>query len=295
MILNRSNLADLFTGYNAAFKDGFGAYRSEAGMVSMTVSSTAADEHYAWLGTWPGLREWLGDRTIQQLKSHDYRIKNKNYESTVEVDRNDIEDDKYGVYTPLMTEMGRSASAHKDELVFGLLLNGFNALCYDGQNFFDEDHPVGRESVASVSNFGGGSGRAWFLLDTSRAIKPIIYQQRKAAEFIQINKPEDEHVFRTRKFLYGVDNRCNVGFGLWQLAYASKQPVTDANISAAYAAMEAQKTDEGRPMGVRATHLFCDPRDREAALQYVREYDGSGATNVNRNLITVVSTPWLAQ
>ena len=42
-----------------------------------------------------------------------------------------------------------------------LVAAGFTSLCYDGQYFFDTDHPVGpNESPASVSNHGGGAGTA---------------------------------------------------------------------------------------------------------------------------------------
>ena len=44
------------------------------------------------------MREWIGDREIQNLSASDYTIKNKDYELTVGVDRNDIEDDTLGIY-----------------------------------------------------------------------------------------------------------------------------------------------------------------------------------------------------
>jgi len=38
--------------------------------------------------------------------------------------------------------MGESAATLADDLVWGLLPKGKTTLCYDGQNFFDSDHPV---------------------------------------------------------------------------------------------------------------------------------------------------------
>lgn len=294
MIVNRANLNDLFVAFNTAFKAGFSLSKSEWQMLAMLVNSSTSEEHYAWLGQWPGLREWIGERQLKQLASHDYRIKNKDFESTVVVDRNSIADDKYGVYTPMMTEMGRAAGVHPDELVFGLLKNGFTTPCYDGQFFFDTDHPVGRESKASISNFGGGAGTPWFLLDLSRSVKPLIFQKRQEYTFAGLTRAEDDHVFKNKEFVYGVDSRVNVGFGLWQLAYASKQTLDETNFNAAYAALSEFKSDEGRPMGLRATHLVVKPTLREAALKIVRDYGTSGESNVNRNVVTVMDTPWLA-
>lgn len=296
MLVNRANLNDLFVAFNAAFKEGFGSYSADdLAPILMRTTAKTKEAHYAWLGQFPGLRKWLGERVIRQLKAHDYRIKNEPFESTVEVDSDDVMYDQVGIYSPLMTEMGRAAAAHPFELSFALLKAGFTTECYDGQYMFDTDHPVGREGQeVSVSNFQGGSGDPWFLVDASRAIKPLIFQEAKKPQFVAINQPTDESVFMTRMFKYGVDSRCNVGFGLWQLAYASKQTLNATNFNAAFAAMSEFKSDEGRPLGVRATHLYCKPSLREAALNIVKEYGTGGESNVNRNLVKVIDTPWLA-
>ena len=34
-------------------------------------------------------------------------------------------------------------------------------------------------------------------------------------------KPGDDNVFFKKEFIYGVDARCNAGYGLWQLAFGS--------------------------------------------------------------------------
>lgn len=61
----------------------------------------------------------------------------------------------------------------------------------------------------------------WFLLDTTKPIKPLIFQQRKATEFVSMDNPTDDNVFFNKEFVYGADCRDNVGYGLWQLAYGS--------------------------------------------------------------------------
>lgn len=58
----------------------------------------------------------------------------------------------------------------------------------------------------------------WYVMHTRNEIKPLIFQRRKPPEFVGIDKPDDHHVFMQRKFLYGVDARFNVGYGLWQMA-----------------------------------------------------------------------------
>lgn len=298
MIINRQNLNDLFTGFNAAFQRGLQGAESHFAMIATTVPSTTSEEHYGWLGKWPGLREWIGERQVKQLASHDYRIKNRKFESTVGVDRDEIDDDRFGIYGPMMESLGDSAGTHPDELVFGLLKDGTAQLCYDGQNFFDTDHPVGREGdggVVSVSNNAGGGGTPWYLLDTRRPLKPLIFQKRRDYQFRSLNKLEDEHVFMHDEYVYGVDARVNAGFGFWQMAYRSAQTLNASNLNSAIAAMSSFKGDNGKPLNINPSLLVVPPSLRDVALETVKaERNAAGATNINRNAVEVLVTPWLA-
>lgn len=80
--------------------------------------------------------------------------------------------------------------------------------------------------------------KQWFLLDTKKPIKPIIYQERKKPTFVSLNKPTDSNMFMNGQALYGVDTRCNAGYGFWQMAFGSTgevisiSGVTNENTSA---------------------------------------------------------------
>ncbi len=297
MIINQTNLSVLFQGYKLVFQQAFDATQSDYLQVAMEVPSTTAKEVYPWLGSSTRFREWIGDRVIQNLSTHDFSIKNKPWENTVGVSKDTIEDDAYGVYKPMIGQLGQDAKTHPDELVFTLLANAFNTPCYDGQYFFDTDHPVlnADGTTSSVSNFGGGSGTAWFLLDTSKVIKPIIYQMRSPYQFVSKDKPDDDNVFSKREYIYGVDGRSNVGVGLWQLAYASKQPLTPENYGAARAALMSMKGDNGKPRGIRPTLLVVAPNQEAAGLQILQaEKNANVADNIYRNTAKLLATPWLA-
>jgi phage major head subunit gpT-like protein len=297
MLINSSNLKTLGTGFNAAYKRGLGQAASQRALVSTTVNSSTSQNEYGWLGKFPGMREWIGDRVINQLKQHDYTIKNKDWEDTIEVDRNDIKDDNVGIYTPMFEELGRAAEAHPDELIFALLKQGFTTPCYDGQNFFDTDHPVLDEDgeEQSVSNSGGGAGSPWFLIDDSRALKPVIFQEREKANFVSLDSPTDENVFKRKKFLYGVDARYNVGFGFWQYAFGSKQDLTAANYAAARTALMEMKGDHGRPLGIKPTLLVVAPGNESAALKILNNENAAGGeTNEWKGTAKLEVVPWLA-
>lgn len=299
MIINSGNLKTLGIGFSARYRGGLGRAPTDHQVVSMQVPSTTASNEYGWLGKFPSAREWLGDRVIQNMKTHDYTIKNRDFELTVAVDRNDIEDDNIGIYGPMFEEMGAATGAKACELVYGLLKAGFSTPCYDGQFFFDTDHPVILEdgTTGTFSNTGGGNGAFWFLADLSpqRSLKPIILQTRKDWEFVAKDRPTDDNVFDRKEYRYGSDARMNVGFGFPQMIYGSRAALNETNYAAAYAAIENMKGDYGRPLGMKPTHLICAPSLRQAGAKLVTaELGANGETNVWRGTAELMVTPWLA-
>lgn len=296
MIINSATLDALRVGFSAAYQRGLDQADSDYMKVAFKVPSSTRENNYGWLGKMPSLRKWVGPREIQNLSEHSYTIVNETYEETVGVDRNDIRDDSLGIYSTLMEQLGEAVGALPDELVFGALKNGFTDNCYDGQAFFDTDHPVIQAdgSTASVSNTGGGSGAPWFLLCTNKPVKPIIYQEREAFTFVSKDDPKDDNVFMNRQYLYGTDGRCNVGYGFWQMAYGSKQTLDAASYEAARAALRGMKGDHGRPLGLKPNLLVVPSGLEGAALEILNaERDAAGATNVWKGTAELLVTSWL--
>lgn len=297
MIVNQGNLRSLYTGFKSTFQGALGQAQPMWGSVAMRVNSTTREEDYGWLGKFPRIREWIGDRVIESIRTHSYSIKNRSFEGTVSVSRDDIRDDNLGLYGPMFQEMGRATAAFDDELVWPLLKAGWAKTCYDGQNFFDTDHPVLNEAgkEVSVANTDGGAGTPWFLIDDSRAIKPIILQVREEFEFVAKDDPRDDNVFMRKEFLYGVDGRRNAGFGFWQMCWGSKQTLNAANYAAARAALMGMKGDYGRPLGLMPKKLVVPPSLESAALKIVNnELAAGGETNEWKGTAQVIVVPWLA-
>lgn len=299
MIINRTNLDKLFTGFDASFKAGMLAAPSLYQKVAMTVPSSTAENLYAWLGQIPRLREWLGDRRIKALATNGFSIKNRLFETTVEIPRTDIEDDTYGVFGPIIQEMGRASADHPDELVFSLLAKGFTSLCYDGQNFFDTEHPAedaeGHETL--VSNVSGdGSNPAWFLLDTSRAVKPMIFQKRTDYELQKLDDDHSYNVVMRDIYTYGVRGRANAGFGLWQLAHGSTATLNAANYSAARQQMMGLRGDRGHLLGVTPNVLVVPPALETAGLDLLKKQVlAGGEGNIWADTAELVVANWLAE
>lgn len=156
MLVNKESIGAAFVALKVLFNKAFDAAPATWQRIAMKVPSTTSQNDYAWLSTFPKMRKWIGDKAIKALEAFKYTIKNDDFEATVEVDRNDIEDDQLGIYAPQAQMAGESAKQLPDEIVYDLVNGAFVNKCFDGQNFIDANHPVGdgKGNTVNVSNKG---------------------------------------------------------------------------------------------------------------------------------------------
>ena len=303
MIVNRDNIANLFVSLKTSFNNAFGAVESMWSQIAMKVPSTSGSNDYKWLSKFPKMQRWVGDKKIKSLEAFKYVVENEDFEATVEVDRNDIDDDNLGIYSTQAQAAGESSAQLPDELVFEAVNGAFAGVCFDGQFFCDTDHPVtnpatgAKESVsnkgvvvlsaatqaAAIASLGAAatamgsfkddegrplnvtpnvllvpvalrdvantlytadrledgkanlykgmfkpvvsprltSATAWFLLDTTKVIKPVVYQERKGPVFVSQTDPQSDDVFMRKMFKFGAEARAAAGYGFWQTCYGS--------------------------------------------------------------------------
>ncbi len=135
----------------------------------------------------------------------------------------------------------------------------------------------------------------WYLLDTSRAVKPLIWQERETYRFNAITAPDDAHVFMNDEYIYGVRARVNAGFGLWQLGFGSKAFLDPDNYAAARAAMMDFRADGGRILGIKPTTLVVPPALESDALKLLNsEYRVGGGTNEWKGTAELIVTPFIS-
>ena len=297
MLVNGANLDALRLGFKTSFQGGLGLATSQYLRVATVVPATTKEQKYGWLGKLPKAREWIGPRVVHNLAQHDYSIKEKPLELTIGVDRDDIETDNLGIYSTLFQGIGQSTGSEWEQMVWALLKAGHATNCYDGQYFFDTDHPVlnAAGEIVSVANTDGGAGTPWFLLCTKQVLKPMILQKRKDFEFVAKDDPKDDRVFMNKEFVYGADARGNVGYGFWQMAWGSKQTLNAANYAIARAAIMDMKGDHGGPLGM-VPDLLVTPGSLESAGKKIlnSENAAGGETNEWKGTAEHLVVPWLA-
>lgn len=156
MIINRENMNALFKTYNTKFTE---AMKKAAERVfpndlmiediAIVLPSSGAAAVHTWIEQIHGMREWIGDRLIRNLKLGKLTVTNRDFENTIAVPRNDIEDDQYGTFAPLFGMMGADAEGIWLELGVAALVG--NGTWADGNPFFCAKRLIGESSITNGS------------------------------------------------------------------------------------------------------------------------------------------------
>jgi phage major head subunit gpT-like protein len=148
--------------------------------ICSVIKSDSDSEDYSWLGAVPKVREFLGERQAKDLANFNYNLVNKTWENTLGVKRSDLEDQKLGMISIRVRELAEEAARYQDELCMTFLTNSLASaaapyLCYDGQGFFDADHPAPSMIGGVVQNNKDASALAiatlWAAVAKMRAFR----------------------------------------------------------------------------------------------------------------------------
>lgn len=150
-------LSGVLTSFKAIFLNAF----TEADKVAawralcLLTDSFADKESYNWLEAVPAMGEWKDVRVVHGMSAKGYEITNKNYEGTIAVDRNVLEDDRYALIAPRVRQLAVRAANHPAKLIYQLLNAGASTVTYDGVNFFSASRTFG--DSGNINNIAGGA------------------------------------------------------------------------------------------------------------------------------------------
>ncbi len=105
---------------------------------------------FGFLAEMPLFRKWTGDRIAKPLKTGSYSLKVEDYEFTYKVGRDVVKYDKHGVVTPNMRAAGAASKRFFEDLLNDAQKNGKTLTGFDGQFFYDTDHPEGLDGTGST-------------------------------------------------------------------------------------------------------------------------------------------------
>lgn len=151
MKITSASLESLQAGFNTKFQDGLkAAPDASIAAWAMDIPSSTAMETYAWLLMLSSMREWLGPRLVNQIATKAATIINRDFEHTIGVKRNDIEDDKLGIYAPLFAMMGADAAALWPKLAVEAVEESGNWI--DGAAFFVTTRKYEKQTINNYVN-----------------------------------------------------------------------------------------------------------------------------------------------
>lgn len=298
-VLTQAQIDNLKTTLVARWNAGLALSKEDWKLVAKLITSNGRSNTYAWLTQFPAFREWVGARLHKAVAERAYQVANRKFEVTVDVEVDDIDDDNLGQYGTLAEGAGQSSIDLKNDLVYQALAAGFASECYDGQYFFDTDHPTfanedGTGALVPVSNMQAGVGAPWILLCTKRAPAPIYLQERMKPRFDMLTSVQGDRNFDYDVISFGGKWRGDAAYGFWQCAFGSKAELTAANFEAAYDAMGNFNGDGQRKLGILADTLVVGLANRAAAEAILNKATlAGGESNTNYKRVELIVTPWL--
>lgn len=301
MVLNQQSLREFFVGLSTMFATMYARATNQDNspwqQIAMDVPSTTKETLHSWLSRWPKIRKWLGERHLKNLQLNGYRMVNEKFEATIQVPRDDFDDDQLGQY-PMLINNGWGDAVIKFfcSNVFNLLRDGTTNLCYDGTPFFGANHPMVQSNGSTIvqSNLITGASPAWYLIDDTGGLKPLIRQKRRDFEFKALTRLDDTEVFMTDEFKFGIDGRFAFGYGFWFRALRAQTDLSvQANFDAAFAQMATLTDEEGEFIGATPTLLVCGMSNRANALKAIETAVANNNSNYNYKAVRVLYVPWL--
>ena len=302
MDITKDTLKNIGAAFDISFQKGLTEAKPEYGEFASTVKSNGKSTYYPFLATLGGIREWVGDRVLNNVSGKELEVKNRTFEGTIAVDREDGEDDQTGLYKLLFQDLGNRAANFPGVLASEALTAGVAGTWCDDAAFFGttrkynkstinnkttnalsaESYATARAAMRAYKGFdgqplgvrpsllvvgpklegtafdilknelivgsktvsatvvGGAVKNAWFgssgyivldhltdtyddywfLLDTSKPLKPVLIQEREAPVLAALDKATDEPVFMRKQFIYGVSMRYAATLTMPHMAYA---------------------------------------------------------------------------
>jgi len=146
----------LLSGMRTEFMKAYETAEKEYVQLATEIGSGKSSETYPWLGGVPKMHEWKDERIPQGMLEHNFSIANRDFEASIAVDRNAIDDDQYGQIEIRVKELATEAVRFFGEMAFtliaqgtgttgtaGTIYGGVDLACYDGKAFFATDHTEG--------------------------------------------------------------------------------------------------------------------------------------------------------
>lgn len=144
MLVTTTTLNSLRVGIQNIYAGAYSSMGAQAWWTELArlSPSSGTSEVYRFPETMNRLREWVGPRHLANLVEKSYMLANRKFERTYALRVEDIEDDLWNNQMTGVEDIARAAAVWPNDLVYEAIRDGDANVCFDGQFFFDTDHPL---------------------------------------------------------------------------------------------------------------------------------------------------------
>lgn len=142
-LLDRAKLENAYITYSTIFDMALQNTAAIYPEITTVIPDAGPVNQFNWLGDMPVMQAWVGARIINRLRAEKHTMTTGWYANGIELDFDDIAEDKLGIVRPRIEMLAEMGPKKIDAVSIDFYVNGFNGtlgLCYDGQYLFDTDH-----------------------------------------------------------------------------------------------------------------------------------------------------------
>lgn len=156
MDITPQSIDSLQIGFEVLYREGFQSVVPWYKQLADDKATATKKKRFALPARLRSLREWIGDRQVENLVRYTTDIETKKRELTVAVDVENVEDDQFDLYQPDMTALGVEVADHPNVLLVDFLRTGNDVAkypAYDGLAYWHASHLVNAKAGSGAGTY----------------------------------------------------------------------------------------------------------------------------------------------
>lgn len=153
-LVPHGKISEFFVDIRALFNQGIARAPLWFPKLAQRENSDSETNRYYWTEDMGEMERWVGATALEAISARTFDVKNDKWKKGYEVDLFDIRNDRVGLYSNNARQLGMLAARWPETMLKHVLLGGDSFVCYDGQPYWDDSHPVNMDdpSKGTYSN-----------------------------------------------------------------------------------------------------------------------------------------------
>jgi phage major head subunit gpT-like protein len=158
-----ANLPSLYVKYSQLFQQSILNIGVNWPKFAQMFESSTTTETHVFADRIQQMRQWFGDRQVDNISLRSYSLTNQPFEKTLELDAFNVADNKINAFAPAVQMLTMQATKWADNLFFnptyGAIPGGTSFVTYDSQPFWSASHPANVDNTTQyplMANYATG-------------------------------------------------------------------------------------------------------------------------------------------